>query len=481
MSVLVGIVTLLFWAVAYPHALSYHEQYQLFEWTGDYFLERVSLPGGLADWAGEFLVQFFYYPWLGASLLALLFVLLQGATARLMPERWYLLSLATPIIILWVMGDINTMWALPVALAMVLAVACVKWPQHLWWIDLLATPVLWWLAGPVVWLYVIIRVIQYGWRLLSAMVVLAVAQAASCALLPQWPVQQVLTGIPYYRIPLHYPQLSGYDIDTYELIWQDYQIRGEHWDAIIKRAREYTVKTAFWSNSVNLALSQKRQLAELMFDFYQSDDEALLMASVRDQTSNLPSAEAMFRLGLVNSAQRYMFDIQQSILNGKKSGRCITRIIQCMLVNGHYKTAEKYVDLLEKSLFYSNWAKEVRQVITSDSTTRERLINTHPVLGRLRQLRFKNDFLFSYSEKDKIFGLLFMDNHDNKMALDYFIGELLLRGDVQGVMQYMPLAEQYGSYRYMPVGYQDAVQCIRKRGNLPGSKYGAYVKRMMQR
>ena len=83
LSMLVGIAVFLFWYVAYPHAMSYQEQYQLFLWTGDYFLERVSLPGGLADWLGEFFVQFYYLDWLGALLLALLFVALQRLTARL--------------------------------------------------------------------------------------------------------------------------------------------------------------------------------------------------------------------------------------------------------------------------------------------------------------------------------------------------------------------------------------------------------------
>ena len=46
LSVLVGIGIFLFWYVAYPHALSYQEQYQLFLWTWDYFVERVSLPSG---------------------------------------------------------------------------------------------------------------------------------------------------------------------------------------------------------------------------------------------------------------------------------------------------------------------------------------------------------------------------------------------------------------------------------------------------
>lgn len=88
LSVLISIGAFLFWYIAYPHAMSYQEQYQLFLWTSDYFVERVSLPGGLADWLGEFIVQFYYVEWLGALLLALLYVALQRLTARLLPPKW---------------------------------------------------------------------------------------------------------------------------------------------------------------------------------------------------------------------------------------------------------------------------------------------------------------------------------------------------------------------------------------------------------
>ena len=482
LTVLMGIGVFLFWGLGYPHALSYQEQYQLFLWTTDYFWERLSIAGGFADWLGEFIVQFYYYPWIGAVLLAILFVVMQRLAVCLLPSRWYLLSFMPPILLWWLMGDVNVLLPLPVAVTLALALACVPLRGRLQWVDVVLIPVAWWLTGPVLWLYVIARLLQRGWRnLWTAGWLVAVQVLGYAWLLPQWPFQMVMTGLTYYRVPMQYPHLHGYEREVYELIWQDCQIRHEQWDKIIKRAGQYEVKTTFWSNSVNLALSQKRLLADRMFDFYQSGDDALIMPMKRDMTSNLPSAETYYRLGLVNSAQRYMFDIQESILNGKKSGRCTKCIIECMLVNGHYKSAMKYVDLLEKSLFYRGWAKEVRQMVTADAKTREQRINAHPQLGRLRQIRFKEDFLYSHSEKDKIFGLLFMNNHENKMALDYFIGEMLLRGNVQGVMQYMPWAQQYGGYRMMPLGYQDAVQCIQKRGDLPGSMYGAYVKRMMRR
>ena len=491
LSVLVGIGIFLFWYVAYPHALSYQEQYQLFLWTWDYFVERISLPGGLADWLGELIVQFYYVEWLGALLLAVLFVALQRFTLRLMenhgdrsmilyritrpvPVILLILSLVPVVLLWWLMGDINVLLSLPVAIILALALACVM-PLRLSWMDIVVLPMAYWLIGPVVWIYIVVRVCQLGWKhLWSAGWLLAVQLMVYAWFLPQWPLQQAMTGLNYYRIPLHYPQLSGYDQEMYELIRQDYLVRNERWDEIVKRAGDYQVHTPFWSNCVNLALTQKRLLADRMFDFYQSGEDALIMPRTRDLTSMLPSAEAFWRLGMVNSAQRYMFDTQESILNGRKSGRCTKRIAECMIVNGHYQTAAKQLDLLKKSLFYRSWAEEMEALMADEAK-----MNAHPVYGRLRQLRYKENFLYSYEEIEKMFGLLLMNNTENKMALDYFLAQMLLRGNVKGFQQYLGLAQQYGGYRQMPLGYQDAIMCIQRKGNVSGSPYASYVKRMM--
>lgn len=474
---LVGIGIFLFWYMAFPHAMSYQEQYQLFLWTGDYFMERVSLPGGFADWLGEFIVQFYYVEWLGALLLALLFVALQRLTARLLPKSWWLLSLIPVVMLLWLMGDINVLLSLPVAIVLALALACVRLSKPLSWMDAVVLPVAYWLIGPMVWLYVVVRVIHLGWKhLWTAGWLLGVQLMVYAWLLPQWPLEQAMTGLNYYRIPLHYPQWSGYDQEMYELIRMDYLVRNERWDEIVKRAGEYQVRTPFWSNCVNLALSQKRQLADRMFDFYQSGEDALIMPRVRDLTSMLPSAEAFWRLGMVNSSQRYMFDTQESILNGRKSGRCTKRIAECMIVNGHYQTAARQIDLLKKSLFYRSWAEEAEAQMKDETK-----INTHPVYGRLRQLRYRENFLYSYEEMDKMLGLLFMNNNQNMMALDYFLAQLLLKGDMRGFQQYLGLAQQYGGYRQMPLGYQDVMRCIQAQGNLPGSPFASYANRMIGR
>ncbi len=535
-TMLLFLAVFLFWWLAYPHALSYQEQNQLFLWTCDYLCERLSLPGGLADYLGECITQFFLIPWLGALLLALLFVALQQLIQRVLiasirpltaqskspapcpppPASIYIISLIPCALLLGHLGDESVLLSYPVALVLTLAATCLMGRCRVW-ADIIALPLLYWCAGPVAWLYALLRILQSGWKNGWMLLYMVVILFAANMVLTQWPSQMVFGGLNYYRIPLMTPPLQiiipvvifllavvvkwcakdlqrrlaavisicvlavlayfavdkGFDADKYELIRQDYLIRNERWDEVIKRAEKKVVKTPFWSQSVNLALAMRRQLAERQFEFFQSGEDALFMPMMRDQTSDLPTAEAFWHLGMVNSAQRYMFDLQESILNYRKSGRFTKRIAECMIVNGQYDAAAKQLDILKKSLFYRAWAEEAEACLYHDEK-----VNTHPVWGRKRQLRYKDSFLFNYPELDKMLGQLFINNQQNKMALDYFLAQLLLKGDVTGFMQYLGWAQQYGGYAQMPAGYQDAVRCIQAHGNAPGSHYADYVKRM---
>lgn len=547
---LLGITVFLFWYQGFPHALSYQEQYQLFLWNADYFCERMSVVGGMADWLGEFITQFYYVEWLGAACLAFLFVILHllvwgnmrppHVSLSVNSERrgsvsmlFYPLSMLPCAMLLWLMGDVSVLLsyviALIASLGFSLLMAFVFPRPHRKTIgmtlaDALLTVVLFWLFGFMAWLYVGLRIIRVGWKWLWMVPVLLITQWMVYRLLTQWPVQQVFLPMTYYRIPLHLPWMiwllpviiiclvrlgcslqlrrqnktvttlavalelvvltvcsyllvpTGYDKEMYELIRQDYLVRNERWDEIIDRAQRYQVHTPFSSVCVNLALSQKRQLADRMFDFYQSGEDALIMPRIHDMTSMLPSMEVFWRLGMVNSAQRYAFDSQASILNARNSGRLTRRIAECMLVNGHYGPARKQLELLSQSLYYADWADEKLQSLKLSGKAREQEIEKDAQLLRVRNLRFKNEFLYNYEEMDKMLGLLFIDNTQNLMALDYMLGQILLGAKIPEFQQYLGWAQQYGNHHSMPRGYQDVVRCIQNNGKVSESPYRDYIR-----
>ena len=77
LSLLFALAVAVFWAVPYVCTLSFQEQYQLFLFTTDYFVERMSVPGGMADYIAEFVTQFNYAYVVGAVLLGTVFFMMR--------------------------------------------------------------------------------------------------------------------------------------------------------------------------------------------------------------------------------------------------------------------------------------------------------------------------------------------------------------------------------------------------------------------
>lgn len=63
--------TLIWLLTVHGHVLFYQEQHNLFLFTSDYYAATVA-DGGLVEWLGDFIIQFYYHPWLGASIVSLM-------------------------------------------------------------------------------------------------------------------------------------------------------------------------------------------------------------------------------------------------------------------------------------------------------------------------------------------------------------------------------------------------------------------------
>ena len=78
------------------------EELSLFLPTGIFFRECMLVAGGLLSYCGCFLTQFFYYPYLGSCIFIILLLLLQYLLLKAfrIPDRWFLLSLVPPFMLL---------------------------------------------------------------------------------------------------------------------------------------------------------------------------------------------------------------------------------------------------------------------------------------------------------------------------------------------------------------------------------------------
>ena len=523
LSLLFGVAVVIFWAVPYVGGLCFQEQYQMFLFDTGYFLERIVLPGGLADYISEFLVQFYYMPVLGGAIIALLLIGIQTVVWGLMKQYGarhdfpgYLLSFL-PSIVLWcAMGDQNVLLSFVVALFGALVIGWIHNRFHNRLVkvvfELVSTALIYWFLGPVVFLYAVLMIgdtlknalqkgsILSGIGYSACILVLTIAWILLSTQTLQYPVSRLFLGLNYYRYPgvtflliyivmalaafipflgMVHPHSSAlqkwqkskwvmvasyvivlfasvwgirtsFDELTYEMIDYDFWIRTEQWNKIIEHAEKKPATSPLGVSSVNLALSQTGQLPDRLFEFYQNGAEGLFPAFTRDMTSPVSTSEVFYRLGMVNDAERYMFEAQEAIPNFRKSARLTRRIAECEIINGNYKVAAKLLRRLQKTLFYSNWANQTMALLGN-----EKAINRHPVYGKLRKYREKKqDFLFSDREMDQMLGLLFLNDKSNKMAYEYLMCYVLLQRDFNKFMQYYPLGRFVG-YDHIPRSFQE--------------------------
>lgn len=516
LSILFVGIAFLFWAIYYPFHLLYQEQYLLFLYIPSYFFDKLSYPGGVGEYIAEFLTQFYYYPYLGALIVALLLGGIQRLMYRIMLKMqknsidWYVLSFIPSLGAWTFLCDENSLLAGIVSLLLSMGISygymslSRQWVKYVYVLGVF--PLLYWCVGGVC-IVTLCLILAYEWLVdsisikhksaISLLMVIAWGISVGYAILHlQYPVSRLITGIGYYRFPTLIP-FSGVltcvivvllaggvaFLPQYQkyrsLYWSiqsvvvltlgagwiysatsmkkerdmayDYWASTCQWQQIIQSAEQNNPDTPLSVVCLNLALGKTGQLGERMFQFFQNGTDGLIPDFVRDYTIPLTVNEVYFHLGMINTSQRYVFEAMEANPSYHKSTRCIRRLAETNLLNGEYKVAAKYLNLLKHTLFYKKWAEETETYLYEEDK-----INSHPEWGRLRKMRYTEDFLFSENEKDMMLGLLLVHNKNNRLAFEYLLAYTLLNRDIASFLKYYPIGKNMG-YAVIPRSYQEAL------------------------
>lgn len=536
---------LAFLLLHYSGHLFYQEQYQMFMFTGAYASQVLSLPGGIAEYLSRFTIQFFRVAWLGAMCVAALLTVLQWLTWRAMSRRplWLYPVSFVPAILMWMyVCDENAMLTAPYALALSLAAAwavdCIHCRALRATLILASIPVMYMACGPLAVAMPVVTLIHElalgkssvpRWALLAAA---AIALCVACPIIAYhifpYPMQRLFTGLHYFRFPQVVavmpwiacaatclvialsawgrniaPQKSiavfaaltvfvsafaawgvgrSADFDKEEVLAYDYLLRTRQWKQIVDKAMVKSPDYPMTVASLNLALAKTGQMSDFMFRFFQNGTDGLIPPFVRDFTSPLPASEIFYHLGMVNTAQRYAFEINEAIPDYQKGARFYKRLAETNLINGNYEAARKYLVALQHTLFYKRWASETMALLGN-----EEAIDSNPEYGWLRRMRQQKDVFFSEAELDSMFGLLFENSQEketNKLAFEYMLAYCLLNRDLNRFLELYPLGKSL-NYNHIPLSYQEAlvftwVQSHNSWEGLPWSINPNVLKRMQQ-
>ena len=468
-SSLFGVAVLLFFGLAYPHHLHFQEQFQLFLFDNTYVWEIIRQPGGVADLLGRFCTQFFLYAWVGAAIIAILLSAIQLLTLRLLNchcnatlskrelstvncQLAYGLTFV-PSFLLWLyLLDENALmsgvWAVLLTLLAAWAIVSLSkgWTRRI--LLIAAIPLLYFLVGPVCFpipidgLWADIHYYRYPtvfpWLLWGAALSIWVIFGLNSLIRRRQVHFSHLSPLTSYLSFVLVAAIMG------SLVWKnanfkaekvmqyDFMARHQQWNRILQTISAEKPNNQIGVTVQNLALAMNGMLLEQMGNFNQNGIAGLLPDVKEDATSPLPTAEAFYQLGMINVAQRTVFEAQEAILDFQKSGRCYKRLAETNLINGQYAVARKYLMALQKTIFYRDWANETLPLLGN-----EEAIARHPEYGRLRQWNYKDDSYFSDHTTPEMLESLYSRNQDNRMAYQYLLAYYILTGDRERYNQFM--------------------------------------------
>ena len=507
-SALFLLAAVLYFALLIPQHLHHQEQYQLFLYTSEYAAQVMNVPGGVADYVGRFLTQFFFFAWPGACIIAALLTLAQITVWLNMKKKQevnYILSFL-PSLILWIylcyeMSLLGTVVAFLIATLAAYGVEKIRntWARVI--IGVLLIPLLYFFCGPLALLFLLIfltKEIQRKQKWLTGaiggIVILALTLPIFAHYVFPYSLEKLATGVHYFRIqeipvlpwiavllawvitliPRIPAQIikseSAYSLvsaivfailafwgvwhntDLYkeEVMKYDYMCRMETWNNIMITADKKVPNGPMTVTVLNLAMAKTGYLGNNMFNYYQNGTGGLFQDFQRDYLQPLPAAEAFYQLGMTSIAQQYFYEAMEAIPDFQKSGRIYKRLAECSLINGDYQVAKKYLKALQHTQFYAQWANETLPLLN------DKAVENHPVYGPLRLNRIKEDFFFSSPEMSSMLGRLFLSNEENRLAFDYLMAWAMLARDLKNIPAYFNL----GSHLYpsrIPAIYQQAL------------------------
>ena len=237
-----------------------------------------------------------------------------------------------------------------------------------------------------------------------------------------------LFGSLYHR---DYGKLIGKpDFEYEKLIGMDVEASRENWDNVLDISKSNLLyNEACYLH--NLAAAMKGELPERLFTHPQNyANGLLLMVNEVTPFSNGAAGEVWYHLGNMTLAdQSAMVSLQFS---PKHTGaRFIKRLAMINLVSGELGSAEKYLKMLDKTLFYRKWARMITPE-NQDEQTRSRIEN-------MRRNLVRTDIVSSSNDYRLLLAGLLEANQDNTMARDYLLCFDLLTCDLDAFMKdYVP-------------------------------------------
>jgi hypothetical protein len=220
----------------------------------------------------------------------------------------------------------------------------------------------------------------------------------------------------------------------------------QDWDSVIRKQESFRSTNSNSQYYYNLALSGKGQLCNRMF-FGPQDFGIKSLTLQHDEGQINRSGYFYYIIGLTNEAHHLAYESR--VLNGRNPEN-IKMLIKTELINGNYLIAERYINVLKKTLHYRDQAAKYEKMLNNPS-----LVNSDPELKEKISSFPKKDFFIHPDDFVNIELILKSDPY-NKRAFEYKMAFMLFNKDLKGIVNEANKMKGMG-YEYIPRHIEEAI------------------------
>jgi hypothetical protein len=513
---LIGIFFLLsfaFFLTLGNYILYFQETQSLFVFTGDYLNKFLQKPGALLEYSARFLSQFYHARFTGALIAAavltipsLVMLAINKPLLKSFPLRLTLTLIPSCLLLIQQSNYYHLMeynlGIIVILCCYLLFISSVNYHHRI--MILLLFPVAYYLAGAYAFGFMIMYIChnlffeQGKQRFIFSLLMLvtgAVTFFICWKVIFYQPVQQfLLSPLPVldsrsYRVI--FILLAGYVV-FYPLIcrtvtgWKNYRLARpvylyislfivfiiscllvfrtynpqtsrvvrleklvfeEKWKEAVLFQEKNPARNLVGEYFYNIALSETDQLCDRLFFGPQDFLAGSLVLPWGDIHLNR-GAYFYYTIGLMNEAHRWAYE--EMVVFGYRPEN-IELLVKTSLINGDYLMARKYINILKHTIFYRKWALEFEKMADNPG-----LINTHPELGKKRELLPANNFFIQFNEPQNNLPLILEGQPGNSKAIEYYLAGLLLTKKVEIAVSNIINMKKSG-YTRLPRHIEEAV------------------------
>jgi hypothetical protein len=503
------IISFIFFGFFAGYTCFFQEKTSLFVFSHDYLNDNLHQPGSLLLYLATFLTSFYYNPITGAAIISIIVVLIALMVSlilnNLTGSKSALIPVLTGIAVFYLQTRyqylaFNNLGLLLQLCAFYLAIKYIKG-----WFPVIIFP-LWyfanggfaWISGLMYVLFLVLRSLRKEWIRIAALLVISFLMiyvskeylffqslrtlllfpfsgkdtgsqlimflivAGVIVLLPaiakirirssltsRIPLKagRVLTVflVVLIMIPVSYFRYEEKADDYFAVEKMFYQNRFNEIGEFLKKHPASNKLTVYLGN---IALCETGKLCDQLFSYRQSPDGQTLFLKWEMRAEVLRRGGYFYyTTGMINEAQRWAYE--NMVMDGL-TPEGLKMLARTELVNGNYKVASKYIEILKHTLSYRDEANKYEKMLFNDQA-----VESDPELGPKRNEMVKHDFFSITGDPYANIEQVLSFDSLNRKAFEYKLAFHLLKKDYKTIVTELPKLTMYG-FTKIPVNLEEA-------------------------